>query len=422
MAVRLRATDRGMRHPTHTWHLVQRPWQIQPFLVAPVLPGETLRNLVHQSRVVTDPINSKLIGWWCEYYYYYCRLTDLDQGSTVSANVQELMLNPAFAPAAIQTATADPACYIQDTNRVNFTRACLNKVVQDWFRIGDEVYSSPLIDTLPAAALSQEDWMNSLWPESEYASADVSVSTAGDNAFTMREIDDAMSRWNYLREYGLTDMTYEDWLRSFGVKTPTVDRHVPEMLRYVREWQYPSNTVNPSTGQVVSAVSWSIQERADKDRFFKEPGFVFGVSVIRPKVYKSGQKNSATCMLDNGNMWLPAILAGDPEISLKALAPNTYTGVQTVAAVADLADLYRYGEQFLNEAPGDNLDRNAVASPPGALTETTRRFPSADDADNLFVTPAGLNRVRQDGVAKLHISTSIGRDRTVKGGRVSVTM
>jgi len=121
-------------------------------------------------------------------------------------------------------------------------------------------------------------------------------------------------------------------------------------------------------------------------------------------------------------MWLPAILAGDPEISLKSLAANSYTGVQTVAAVADLADLYRYGEQFLNEAPGANLDRNAVAVPPGALTETTRRFPSSDDADNLFVTPSGLNFVRQDGVAKLHISTSIGRDRTVKGGRVSVTM
>ena len=56
-------TGRVMRRPVHTFQLRQRPFAITPFMIAPVLPGETMKNLLLQSRAVTDPIKNPLVGW-----------------------------------------------------------------------------------------------------------------------------------------------------------------------------------------------------------------------------------------------------------------------------------------------------------------------------------------------------------------------
>ena len=69
---------RVQRAPAHPFSLKTRPFQIQPFLISPVLPGETLTNLVHQSRTVTKPIKDPLLGWWTEHYYFYVRLRDIE--------------------------------------------------------------------------------------------------------------------------------------------------------------------------------------------------------------------------------------------------------------------------------------------------------------------------------------------------------
>jgi len=70
-------TARKMRSPSHQFNLAWRPWQIQPFMVAPVLPGETMKSMLLQARAVTDPIANGLIGWWLEHYVFYVKLRDL---------------------------------------------------------------------------------------------------------------------------------------------------------------------------------------------------------------------------------------------------------------------------------------------------------------------------------------------------------
>ena len=42
----LKAAGRVLRSPRHTFQLRQRPFEITPFLLAPVLPGETMKNLL----------------------------------------------------------------------------------------------------------------------------------------------------------------------------------------------------------------------------------------------------------------------------------------------------------------------------------------------------------------------------------------
>jgi hypothetical protein len=57
-------TGRRARRPEHRFELASTPWAITPFLIAPVLPGDTMTNLLLQARVVSDPIKNPLIGWW----------------------------------------------------------------------------------------------------------------------------------------------------------------------------------------------------------------------------------------------------------------------------------------------------------------------------------------------------------------------
>lgn len=66
------------RRPSHQFQLRTRPWQLQPCVMALVLPGETMENALIQYRAVTDLIKNPLVGWWSEFYLFYVKLSDLD--------------------------------------------------------------------------------------------------------------------------------------------------------------------------------------------------------------------------------------------------------------------------------------------------------------------------------------------------------
>ena len=66
-------TGRAMRKPSHPFQIKHKPFLIAPFFIAPVLAGETLKNLLLQSRAVSKPVKSPIIGWWLEYYFFYVK-------------------------------------------------------------------------------------------------------------------------------------------------------------------------------------------------------------------------------------------------------------------------------------------------------------------------------------------------------------
>ena len=82
---------RVMRSPRHSFIVEHRPFEITPFFIAPVLPGETLKNLLWQARAVTKPIKQPLVGWWLEYYMFYVKMRDLTDRDTLTA----MLLDPA---------------------------------------------------------------------------------------------------------------------------------------------------------------------------------------------------------------------------------------------------------------------------------------------------------------------------------------
>ena len=100
------ATGRKLRQPQHTWLVRQLPFAIQPVCIAPVLPGETLKNALFQIRAVTMPLKSPLIGWWFETYLFYVKHRAL----AFADQYTNMMLDPTTV--ITRTAAANPKHYV----------------------------------------------------------------------------------------------------------------------------------------------------------------------------------------------------------------------------------------------------------------------------------------------------------------------
>lgn len=390
-------TRRVRRRPKHSWQVRHQPWAIQPMLIAPILPGETLVSLQWQARVVSDPIVNPLIGWWYETMFFFCRITDLEEAP---GELTEMFINPTADMSGFN-ATAVPEHYHYG-GTIDWTGRCLTRIVEHYFRNEGEPADAtgPMIGALPAASIGTEgSWLQSFGVTADLG--EVVVDANADSKITAEEVEDAQMKWQLMKAAGLTKATYEDFLASYGVQTPEAEIGKPELLRFNRAWSYPANTVDPTTGAPSSAMSWSIQERADKHRFFREPGFIVGVSIARPKVYRKNQSGSAVGLMTSAMRWLPALLRDDWRHSIVDV-PSTDAGPltgQTGGYTFDLKDLLLYGDQFIGFGTG--ATGAGMVALPAAGGET--RYASAADADALFKAAAPANLVRADGIAQLQI-------------------
>lgn len=399
---RMPQVGRKVRKPQHRFQIEHRPFQVQPFAIAPVLPGETMKNALLQSRVVTDPIRNKLVGWHIEYYLFYVKHRDLVD---ISATLQDMMLD---LTVDVSTTYAEPANvkYNHPGGTINWVRRCTERVVECYFRDDGETALQYAIDGLPAAAINVENWAQSSGLSAVYDTEPPPELTIGtDGKINASEVNTMMQNWEFLRGNNMTDMTYEDYLRSFGISAPKVELHRPELLRYVREWSYPSNTINPTDGSAASAVSWAVSERADKDRLFREPGFVIGLTVARPKVYLKNLDGNGVGMMADALTWLPALMKEDPWTSLKKFAETKGPLAAIVTDAGgywvDVKDLLLHGDDFVNVARS-TAGLSMVSLPSANLAN--KYYPALSDVEALFVgATADKQKVRQDGILTLDI-------------------
>jgi len=389
---------RKTRRPEHRWFCSHKPWEIQPIAIAPVLPGDRLRRITWQARAVTDPLVSSIVGAHLEYYWFYVPLTLLDDYSAFVADVESGDL---AGPIAADN-TDDATCYFNvdgSTTGINWLRQCLDVIVREWFREEDEEGSTIEIRAgTPAAKIGYDDISHSL-----RLTADYPGTTGGALGATQRAQEDAYRAYQFVREQGWTQMDYEQWLMTYGVSAPQqLRRRRPILLRYHREWQYPSNTVNQSSGIPVSAVSWALRGRADKRRYIVEPGFIVGVSILRPKVYRSNQNSHAASVMDRLQFWHPAILRDDELTSLRmdtSTSSPLYDGTIAGDHWIDTRDLLIHGDQFIR----GSAQMNAIALPTAA---GEAKYATEAMADTLFTNTgatSGLVYMRQDGVARFDI-------------------
>lgn len=392
------------RSPQHPFNLKSQAFGLTPFLLAPVLPGETMKNLLLQSRVVTDPIKDPIIGWWKEYYFFYVKHRDLDDRD----ELVKMALDPTWDNAVIDNPTGNAAYYqFGEAGSIDWVGKCLKRVTEEYFREEGQAWDNVMIGThYPSVHVNMNNFMDSLIDATLLpdVTVDVNAAPTPDNV-SMSDLDKAQAMYEFMRANAVTNMTYEQFLATYGVRQSTVEIHRPELLRYVREWSYPTNTIDPADGSPTSAVSWAIAERADKDRFFREPGFIFGVTVTRPKVYLSKQAGKASDFLNSAFSWLPAIMRNDPYTSFREFAASTGPLQETTNGYwIDMRDLFLYGEQFTNHG---FTGLNAVALPANDLLH--QGYPTDTMSKTMFVgndvSGGPVNYyIREDGIVSLSIS------------------
>lgn len=413
---------RRTRSPKHTFNLKFKPYEIVPAMIAPVLPGETLDSALIQLRAVTDPMLNRLIGGHMELHLFYVKHRGLAASDTTGL-LQSMMLDPTTDVSTLK-AGANSVPYYNFKTGMDFTAMCHRAVVSAFFRDEGEAWDVATIENYPAAQIEQEGWYHSLKEES--ATGDDDELPGVDE---LEELDilpgfsTHYAQWEIMRDNGMTDLTYEDYIRSYGVSVPkadsdsdadgngVVDKHEPELLRSFRKFSYPSNVIDPSNGAARSALYWDTALSADKKRFFKEPGFIYGVMLMRPKIYLGNQKGAAVGLLNDAYAWLPAVLNGMGYTSVKEVLDSVTDGIlqnQDEDYWIDIADLFNYGDQFVNHTMGASAN-HGLALP--SANNAGRKYVTDAMMESLFVT-AGTDYVYADGAAHLNILTRIRRDET----------
>ena len=150
---------RHIRRPSHTFSLNQKPFQIQPFLLAPVLPGETLTNLLYQCRAVTKPITAPLIGWWYEAYFFYVPFSAMPNAD----DFKEMAITADYDASSLKAGAISTDFYTFKGG-VDYVKQCLQSVVEEYFRDEGESWNSPLLGNLPMAHLQGNNAFDSLMP------------------------------------------------------------------------------------------------------------------------------------------------------------------------------------------------------------------------------------------------------------------
>ena len=419
-ALNLPQQKRRLRRPVHRFNVKAKPYEICPTVIAPVLPGETMTNLLLQSRAVSDPIKEPLIGWHYEHYFFYVSMPALAEYLSDDTFVNMFIEDGENLEGAVLGANSTVKYGFK--GGYDYVSKCLDYVRDTFFRDEGDKGLAHNIENYPSAYVDDANIFNSIIDDDDVNAAALQDELPGvdeieDADPTLTGYSDHRNAWEAMRDMGLTAVSFEDYLASHGVKVPqgsvpdmnddmaagAVTQFKGETIRFARDWTYPTNHVDPATGVPSSAVSWSIAERADKKRFFKYPGFIFGVCVVRPKVYLGNQKGAAVGMLTNARQWLPAVLQGYPYASLSKgldLTEGAAAGIlqnQTSDFWLDLKDLFLHGDQFVNHAlsTGHAFDVPYAASP-------AQRHVTETMVDALFVT-AGSEYIRQDGVARFTI-------------------
>lgn len=409
--------ERQQRRPQNPFNVRTKPFQIQPVMFHPVLPGETLKTVLIQSQVWSDPLSSVLknTGWWLEYNIFYIKHRDLPGYETATDGlgkdlVDMFVSNEALTPHV--AAAAVPWTYTP-IGGVDFVKPALERVVEEYFRDEGETAGAFHIDNVPICQIygrGRSDAFDKLTLASDYEDHRQELDADGDGTvYVGDEMNRAFNEWAAMHDAGVMDMTYEDWMKTYGGRAPNsdVDRveyHKPEDVAYARQFAYPTNTVEPTTGVPAVAVGWRAAHNLRKAYRFDEPGWLMVTQTVRPKVYLGNQIGSVASMMQSRDAWLPAVLHDESTVG-HLVIPDDIGPLGGVLTAEDymlsIRDLLLYGEQFVNYAPAG---AGFVALPTATVQ---RRYADAAQSMALFSDPTN-GRFRADGMISLGI---MGRQR-----------
>lgn len=407
------ATSRSNRYPKHTFLIRELPFTVQPFMIAPVRPNDTLTNLKFEARTVSDPVANNIIGWKKEFHFFYVKITDL----LIDA-IRDMFVDPDNGDiAGTYGLGANDTDYYTAKGGVDFLERGVIRIVDTYFRDEGEVAAD--FQTAGGLYLVQhrsQNFLDSITDKDNMPEGDA-IAGATDAA----DLERLMNAFETLRALNLAKMDFNDWLRSEGINVPNAIENKPEHLAYFSSFQYPSNTIDPATGAATGALSWVFDNSMRDPKRFTEPGFVIGLSITRPKIYMGGLAGNASAHLTRMWDWLTNVSQSvDVSTRLKLFAGGTGPlGDRTTDPDnywLDMADLFHHGDQFqnmsaFNVVPAVSGTNHLFPVPTSATFEKWKYLAEAD-IKQLFATPASDFYVKSDGYCNLAIKGDLGPDLT----------
>lgn len=313
-----------------------KPFGLYPIMAHPVLPGETLQSATMKWRMLSKPIKHPLAGAWLETWLCYVKFTDLDR------SLGQMFISDTYSTTG-WTASGDSYRYFTKSGQVDWIRLSTERVADAYFTHKDE--SFPTVDGVPKVKLSNNSWyQNLMFKPAGVTTADL----PGEGA------DSQLTGFQVMQMMQMTELTYENYLKQYGVQSVVEGVGDPEILRYTRSWTVPVNTVEPTTGTPSSAWVWSDELSADKPKRFDEPGFIILLASVRPKMYQKNLPFSFIGNLWGFSDWFPAYNLSDPAGGVRVITSSDPTILSAAVTggpfdlLYDHRDLLNHGEQFVN--------------------------------------------------------------------------
>jgi len=403
---------RHLRKPEFKFHLAtQRPYEIRPFMIHPVLMGETLKLLDWKSISRSDPLADRFLGAWLEQGFWYVKLRDLEE----RAEMEKFMTRQTVDWTNLNK-TANAYRY-HGGSGVDWVYACMERIVDEYFRHDGETIANhaDAVTGMPLARLHEMPHragvLDSMVKEStlEAATPDVAV---GD----MTDFQQSYLIWEAAMRDSMVQMTFEDFLAMGGVRPQLSESHIPEWIAFRKDWTLPKTGTDQNDGTTQSVWFWSMDGEQKKPKKFDEPGFIIGLQWYRPKVYISKQTSTQVAMLTEWVSWLPPHLRGMAYSGLYKLTAHAepfadldVAGDNSEGVYIDFMDLFNYGDQFTDLAPA-NLP-GAVAVPTNTLDR--KWYPTQAEQEALF---SGIvYKMITEGVGRMHIASSDVQPDTTPG-------
>lgn len=390
---RPRTGRRQTRRPRHNYAVEFMPYELAPFLIAPVGAGDSIKAIRFESRVLSDPLKNQVAGWWAEKYFFYVPLSVMGDDASTTDIAAQLVSNAEFAgQSGLDQTTRNWQYFRAGDGAVNWLHECYKPIVRSYFRREGEDWD----EVTSAAGLALVGHYGKSFLDAVHDVSDFSGGAV---------VDDYEGFWEAYQQIRAqklisADTTFEEYLRSQGVSVPAqlretvTNKRKPELLKFVRQFTYPTNTVNPAAaGEQVSAVSWVVAERMDRRIFCNQPGFIVGLATVRPKVYSWDQASYGAGLLRTAREWLPNDTVDAPQNSLIKINSAGTEGVLATAGetVVDMAGLWALGDQFVDSSRAPMM--------------TGRVYPLESDIKALFADTEGTHTwIQMDGTAAFSIT------------------
>lgn len=389
---------RHQRTPNFPIAGVMKPTGLYPVFCHPVLPGETLDKGVIKWRVLSKPIKHPLAGSWLETWLCYVKFTDIDRA------LGNMFITDTYSTAGWTAAANNPRYFVK-SGQIDWVRLCTERIAKAYFTHKDEALT--LLDTVPQTKLSNNSWYQNLM----FRPAGVTAANLPGEG-----TDVQLTGFQVMQMMQMTELTYENYLKQYGVQSVSEGIGEPEILRYTRSWTVPVNTVEPTTGAPSSAWVWSDEMVIDKPKRFDEPGFLVLVAAVRPKFYQGRTPYSMVGNLWGFTDWFPAYNLDDPAAGVRLLV-STDPVIDPAAVTTgpfdllyDHRDLLNHGEQFVNLAfpttPYPVPVANSIAIAAGnSPSKLQGEYVSQADIDALFVSATATDKFcYYEGIGMLTIN------------------